>query len=67
MEKITIQTEGMACAKCEARMVENLSKLPGVSNVTATAANGLVTVEGSGINRETIAAAIEDLGCDVVE
>lgn len=67
MEKITIKTEGMACSKCEARMVENLSKLAGVSNVTATAADGMVTVEGSGLNRETIASTIEDLGFDVVE
>ena len=35
--EIKFITEGMACAKCEARVVEKLSSLPGVTAVKACA------------------------------
>ena len=65
--EIKFITEGMACAKCEARVVEKLSSLPGVTAVKACAADGSVVVEGDGLDRDTLAEAIEDLGFDVIE
>ena len=58
--EIKFITEGMACAKCEARVVEKLSSLPGVTAVKACAADGSVVVEGDGLDRDT-------LGFDVIE
>ena len=65
--EIKFITEGMACAKCEAWVVEKLSSLPGVTAVKACAADGSVVVEGDGLDRDTLAEAIEDLGFDVIE
>ena len=48
--EIKFITEGMACAKCEARVVEKLSSLPGVTAVKACAADGSVVVEGDGLD-----------------
>ena len=38
--EIKFITEGMACSKCEARVVEKLSSMAGVNAVTAKAADG---------------------------
>lgn len=65
--EIKFVTEGMACAKCEARVREKLSAMAGVSSVTASAADGSVVVAGEGLDRDALAAAIEDLGFDVIE
>ena len=51
--EIKFITEGMACAKCEARVVEKLSSLPGVTAVKACAADGSVVVEGDGLDRRS--------------
>ena len=37
--EIKFITEGMACSKCEARVTERLSSMPGVSSVVATASD----------------------------
>lgn len=64
--EIKFMTEGMACCKCEARIVEKLSAMPGVSSVTAIAADGAVVVNGENLDRDALAQAIEDLGFDVL-
>ena len=65
--EIKFVTEGMACSKCEARMVERLSAMAGVSAVTASAVDGSVVVTGENLDRDALAQAIEDLGFDVIE
>ena len=65
--EIKFITEGMACSKCEARVTERLSSMPGVSSVVATASDGAVVVNGENLNRDELAQAIEDLGYDVIE
>ena len=49
--EIKFITEGMACSKCEARVTERLSSMPGVSSVVATASDGAVVVNGENLNR----------------
>lgn len=65
--EIKFVTEGMACSKCEARVVEKLSSMAGVNAVTAKAADGSVVVTGENLDRNALAQAIEDLGFDVIE
>lgn len=64
--EIKFNTEGMACSKCEARVVEKLSSMSGVASVTAHAADGSVVVTGENLDRDALAQAIEDLGFDVL-
>ena len=65
--EIKFITEGMACSKCESRVVEKLSSMAGVNAVTAKAADGSVVVTGENLDRDALAQAIEDLGFDVIE
>lgn len=65
--EIKFVTEGMACSKCGARVVEKLSSMAGVNVVTAKAADGSVVVTGENLDRDALAQAIEDLGFDVIE
>ncbi len=65
--EIKFITEGMACSKCEARVTERLSSMPGVQSVVAKAADGSVVVNGDNLDRDALAQAIEDLGYDVIE
>ena len=65
--EIKFVTEGMACSKCEVRVVEKLSSMAGVNAVTAKAADGSVVVTGENLDCDALAQAIEDLGFDVIE
>lgn len=65
--EIKFVTEGMACAMCEGRVREKLSAMAGVHSVVASAADGSVVITGEGLDRDALAAAIEDLGFDVIE
>ena len=58
--EIKFITEGMACSKCEARVTERLSSMPGVSSVVATASDGAVVVNGENLNRDELAQAISE-------
>jgi copper chaperone CopZ len=47
MTTTTYKVSGMSCGHCEGAVSAELSALPGVTEVTAQAASGLVTVESS--------------------
>lgn len=64
--EIKFETEGMTCSKCEARVIEKLSAIPGVASVTACAADGSVVVTGENLEKDALIQAIEDLGFDVL-
>lgn len=54
--------KGMTCGHCEASVQEEIGEIPGVTGVKADHTTGAVEVQGSGFNREQIAAAVEEAG-----
>lgn len=56
----TINVEGMMCPKCEARVVNALTAVDGVSSASANHESGIVTVELSqDVPFDTLKGAIE--------
>ncbi len=62
---LTLKVEGMGCEHCENAIKAAVGALPGVTRVTASAAEKLVTAEGG--DRAAVIRAIEDEGYEVVE
>ncbi|WP_052851943.1 heavy-metal-associated domain-containing protein [Streptomyces avicenniae] len=67
MSAVTYKVSGMTCAHCERSVSEEVSELPGVREVSATAATGLVTVTADGpLDDEAVRAAVDEAGYDLV-
>ncbi len=64
MEQVTLQVTGMTCGGCENAVKRAVSRLEGVSNVTASHTENHVTVDydAARVDRATIAAAIVKAG-----
>lgn len=62
----TLEVDGMTCNGCVGRLQKVLSKLEGVTEAIVTLEPGEAKVDGS-IPRESIVAAIEGAGFDVVD
>lgn len=63
--------EGMTCGHCVAAVTEELSALPGVTDVTVDLVNGgvsTVTVAGAApLEREAVRAAVDEAGYTLVD
>ncbi|MBB1244454.1 heavy-metal-associated domain-containing protein [Streptomyces durbertensis] len=58
---------GMSCGHCEKAIGEELGALDGVTSVTASAKDGLVTVDAStALDEEAVRAAIDEAGYELV-
>ena len=53
---------GMTCGHCEASVREEISEIPGVTDVTADHTSGAVTVTGGGFTDAQVAAAVDEAG-----
>ncbi|MBI2476684.1 heavy metal translocating P-type ATPase, partial [Candidatus Uhrbacteria bacterium] len=64
---ITFRVSGMHCASCETLINEEVKEIPGVTNVTTSASEGVsrVTTDGT-TSEEAIIAAIKTAGYDAV-
>jgi copper chaperone CopZ len=62
---ITLTVPGMTCGHCEASVKREVGAVPGVAAVNVDLITKLVTVEGVGLDREQIVAAIDEAGFDV--
>ncbi len=62
----TLKVDGMTCNGCVGRLQKVLSKLEGVTEAIVTLDPGEAKIDGP-VSRETIVAAIEGAGFDVVE
>lgn len=58
----TIQVEGMTCNHCRMTVEKNISALEGVEEVNVDLNTGHVKIGGNGINLESIAGRIRELG-----
>ncbi|MBT8421611.1 MAG: cation transporter [Gammaproteobacteria bacterium] len=67
MASITLNVEGMSCGGCEKSISNALLAKNGVSNVAASHSEGTVAIDydGSQIQADALAAAIEAAGFDV--
>lgn len=59
-EKFTVRN--VKCAGCASAIQDGLKPLPGVEDVQVSVESGEVTVSGSEISREAIAAKLTELG-----
>jgi copper chaperone CopZ len=67
MTTTTYKVSGMSCGHCESSVSQEVATLPGVTDVTATAATGLVTVVSEGpLEEETVRAAVDEAGYELV-
>jgi len=67
-EMETVYTvKGMTCGHCVNAVTEEIGKLAGVSGVTVDLASGAVTVTSEApLDRQVVAAAVEEAGYELV-
>jgi copper chaperone len=66
MNELTFNVPGMTCGHCEAAVKGEVGKVAGVGSVAVDLATKLVTVNGDGLDRAAIVAAIDEAGFEVV-
>jgi copper chaperone CopZ len=66
MSELTFHVPGMTCGHCEAAVKGEVGKVTGVHAVTVDLAGKVVTVDGDGLDRDSIVAAIDEAGFEVV-
>jgi copper chaperone len=66
MNELTFSVPGMTCGHCEAAVKGEVGKVAGVAGVSVDLDTKIVTVDGDGLDREAIVAAIDEAGFEVV-
>ncbi len=66
MNELIFNVPGMSCGHCEAAVKGEVIKLPGVTGVQVDLDTKLVTVAGTSLDRDSIVAAIDEAGYEVV-
>ncbi|MCF8567061.1 cation transporter [Alicyclobacillus tolerans] len=67
MQTEVLKVKGMTCNHCKHAVESALQDLPNITKATVDLAKGEVTVEMSGeVSRETIRAAIDEAGYELV-
>ncbi|MEU5527601.1 cation transporter [Micromonospora chersina] len=68
MVTTTYQVQGMTCGHCVNSVSTEVSTLPGVTDVQVDLASGRVTVTSeSPLDTDTVRAAVDEAGYDLVE
>jgi copper chaperone len=57
---------GMTCGHCVLSVTEEVTEVPGVSDVDVDLASGRLTVTGEGIDDAAVVAAVEEAGYEAV-
>ncbi|MGK4580789.1 heavy-metal-associated domain-containing protein [Kitasatospora sp. HPMI-4] len=64
---ITYTVTGMSCGHCEKSISEEVSALPGVTDVTADAKAGTVTISSDApLDESAVRAAVDEAGYELV-
>ncbi|MDT0318263.1 heavy-metal-associated domain-containing protein [Streptomyces millisiae] len=67
-ETITYRVSGMSCGHCEKAVSAEIGALPGVTDVSATADTGLVTVvTETPVTDDAIRTAVDEAGYELVD
>lgn len=68
MKELKINVNGMSCEGCQNRIINALSILDGINNVTADYKTGIVNIiSKKELDISKIKEIIEDLGFDIVK
>ncbi|TDT31151.1 heavy-metal-associated domain-containing protein [Naumannella halotolerans] len=62
MTTTTFAVTGMTCEHCEASVREEVSEIPGVSDIQVSADNGVLVVTGEGVDEAAVLAAVTEAG-----
>ncbi|WP_392507684.1 heavy-metal-associated domain-containing protein [Naumannella halotolerans] len=62
MTSTTFAVTGMTCEHCEASVREEVSEIPGVSDIQVSADNGVLVVTGEGVDEAAVLAAVTEAG-----
>lgn len=66
MSTVTYKVTGMSCGHCEGAISKELATLPGVTEVTAVAATGLVTVVADAeLDDAAVRTAVDEAGYEL--
>jgi copper chaperone len=57
---------GMTCEHCVLSVTEEVSEVPGVSDVDVDLGSGRLTVTGAGVADDAVLAAVEEAGYEAV-
>ncbi len=63
----TLKIEGMHCGNCSASVEKALAAIDGISAVTVDLEKKEAAFQNDGVDRETLKAAIDAIGFDVIE
>jgi len=66
MSELTFSVPGMTCGHCEAAVKGEVGKVAGVAGISVDLDTKIVTVDGDGLDRAAIVAAIDEAGFEVV-
>jgi copper chaperone CopZ len=58
---------GMTCEHCARAVHEEVSEVPGVSQVNVDLESGRLTISGGSVSTESVAAAVTDAGYELAE
>ena len=61
----TYTVTGMTCGHCVMSVREEVSEVPGVTDVDVDLASGRLTVSGDGFSDEAVAAAVDEAGYEI--
>ena len=63
----TYTVSGMTCGHCVSSVTEELTKIPGVTDVQVDLASGAVTIASeSGVDDSAVKAAVDEAGYELV-
>lgn len=66
MQTITYPVTGMTCGHCATSVTNEVSAIPGVSDVSVDLAGGTVSFTAAGpVDRETVRAAVDEAGYEL--
>lgn len=66
MKEYIINVEGMMCSGCEKRIINVLSQMPEINEVTADHKAGKVTIKAESFDEKTAKEKINNLGFRVI-
>ena len=64
---LILKVDGLRCNHCKSNVEKNLSKIEGITNVTAILAEKQIHIDGQNINEQAVIKTINDLGYKVID
>jgi copper chaperone CopZ len=65
MDTIKLGIDGMTCGGCQLSVEKALARVRGVKKVTVSLERNEAVVDGEGLDRDALVAAVSDAGYDI--